>query len=524
MVFDEWRTGIPVAFIVTSRTREQDLHHVLQALQKRVRTLKRDWGPTSIIVDNAQAELNTLRYSWSCLTFLHIHCPLSLICLSCPILPTLFLELVLLLYNMIWPEAKIFLCLWHVRKAWAENAVKKIPTVVERATVLQMLGDIMYGSGCHVDEDPIRWALRRLDTIMNTGPHAVAFMRYMNETWRSKTAMWCAAARRIPHAGQNTNAAIESYHSNLKSILNSSKERFVGRRMDWLIYHLMGDVLTHYWYGVQCKAFGFIRNTKQEGIVVTAIIRANAIPDTNVLICMDEDVAYVASINNRPKVWTIHSPDSEWAQCDCPIAKEGMICKHTVKVFKMLHPDVQDGVTFREAGTKHGIDRVTTMSQCFARPPPHPLPLDPSATQTAVGLIREDMHDNEVHMNDNEEHISDGPADPIIIDSQISNDMITNIPLGDAKNPIDLSQERLSQSVPKTKAHDIYIDLTRTAEEYPALQDYLLADLRHIRGKQTQLIARGVATMEIYSTQSVFPERMGDNSLKRHQSFLEMSS
>ena len=62
-------------------------------------------------------------------------------------------------------------------------------------------------------------------------------MRYMNEIWVPKTTMWCVGARRIPHAGQNTNAAIESYHSNLKSILNSTKERFVGRRMDWLVYH-----------------------------------------------------------------------------------------------------------------------------------------------------------------------------------------------------------------------------------------------------------------------------------------------
>ena len=63
--------------------------------------------------------------------------------------------------------------------------------------------------------------------------------------------MWCVGARKIPHASQNTNAAIESYHSNLKSILNSAKEMFVGRRMDWLIYHLTCEVLTHYWYGVQ---------------------------------------------------------------------------------------------------------------------------------------------------------------------------------------------------------------------------------------------------------------------------------
>ena len=63
--------------------------------------------------------------------------------------------------------------------------------------------------------------------------------------------------------------------------------------MDWLIYHQMENVVTYYWYGVQCKVFGFIRNTKHESIDVTTIIRANAISDTHVLICADEDVAYV---------------------------------------------------------------------------------------------------------------------------------------------------------------------------------------------------------------------------------------
>ncbi len=55
--------------------------------------------------------------------------------------------------------------------------------------------------------------------------------------------MWCVGAREIPYIGQNTNVAIKSYHSNLKNIITSTKERFVGRRMDWLIYHLTSDVL-----------------------------------------------------------------------------------------------------------------------------------------------------------------------------------------------------------------------------------------------------------------------------------------
>jgi hypothetical protein len=61
MVFDEWRNDIPVAFFVVSRTREQDLQHVFQALQNKIHTVKRDWAPSSIIVDNAQAEINTMR-------------------------------------------------------------------------------------------------------------------------------------------------------------------------------------------------------------------------------------------------------------------------------------------------------------------------------------------------------------------------------------------------------------------------------------------------------------------------------
>lgn len=137
--------------------------------------------------------------------------------------------------------------------------------------------------------------------------------------------------------------------------------------MDWLIFHLTGDVVTHYWYDVQCKAFGFVRNKHHEGIVCSPIIRAAAIPDTNVLIYKDEDIIYVGSVNHRPKVWTMYSLDSEWVQCDCPVAREGMICKHTMKVFKMLHLDIHDGLIVKQEGALHGVDCRTIM--LFKSPP-----------------------------------------------------------------------------------------------------------------------------------------------------------
>lgn len=128
--------------------------------------------------------------------------------------------------RVVWPAAKIFLCLWHVRNTWAKNVVRIIDNGIERVAVLQLVGDIMYGKDCGVNDDPIDWVMSQLDMITNTRPRSAAFMTYMNEFWRAKISMWCVGTRKIPDAGHYTNATIESYHSNLKSILNFPTERF----------------------------------------------------------------------------------------------------------------------------------------------------------------------------------------------------------------------------------------------------------------------------------------------------------
>jgi hypothetical protein len=73
--------------------------------------------------------------------------------------------------------------------------------------------------------------------------------------------------------------------------------------MDLFIYNLVGDVITHYWYGVQCKKIGYVRNKKQKGIVASALLRTCDIPNSNVLLHPDgEDIAFVASTNHLGKV------------------------------------------------------------------------------------------------------------------------------------------------------------------------------------------------------------------------------
>jgi hypothetical protein len=117
--------------------------------------------------------------------------------------------------------------------------------------------------------------------------------------------MWCVGARKIPHASQKYKCNYRILPFQLEEYPQLNQRKVCGRHMDWLIYHLTCEVPTHYWYGVQCKAFGYVRNCKQKGIVALAIIRASTIPNTNVLICLEDNVAYVGSVNNRPNVWTL---------------------------------------------------------------------------------------------------------------------------------------------------------------------------------------------------------------------------
>ncbi|KAG0573812.1 hypothetical protein KC19_VG211300 [Ceratodon purpureus] len=166
----------------------------------------------------------------------------------------------------------------------------------------------------------------------------------------------------MPHANQDTNAAVESYHTNLKAILRTSRQKFGGRRVDWLIYHLLKDVLTHYWYAMQCKLYGFIKNGKAEGIVASAVIRDEEIPDEHVKISEEYDITYVASQTNFPTIWVISSPNSDWASCNCPLGMRGNICKDVVKVFCMINVDLHPVEIIRFGGSLRGTIQMGALT------------------------------------------------------------------------------------------------------------------------------------------------------------------
>lgn len=62
MVFDNWRNGVPVAFVITARSKQSDLIPWMRALRDKLIGIKADWAPSAFVLDDADNEINSLRY------------------------------------------------------------------------------------------------------------------------------------------------------------------------------------------------------------------------------------------------------------------------------------------------------------------------------------------------------------------------------------------------------------------------------------------------------------------------------
>ena len=60
MVFDEWKNGIPIAFVIVGKSKEKDIMPWLKKLNTRCCIVQPNWQPGSLIVDNAHVELNAI--------------------------------------------------------------------------------------------------------------------------------------------------------------------------------------------------------------------------------------------------------------------------------------------------------------------------------------------------------------------------------------------------------------------------------------------------------------------------------
>jgi hypothetical protein len=60
MVFDKWHNGVLIAFIITKRSKQIDLFPWMTELKKKAVGASLEWHPNAFIVDDAQAEINTI--------------------------------------------------------------------------------------------------------------------------------------------------------------------------------------------------------------------------------------------------------------------------------------------------------------------------------------------------------------------------------------------------------------------------------------------------------------------------------
>jgi hypothetical protein len=60
MVFDQWHNGIPIAYYITSRCRQEDLTPWMHFLNESIHNIHPSWHPNAFIVDCACPKGNQL--------------------------------------------------------------------------------------------------------------------------------------------------------------------------------------------------------------------------------------------------------------------------------------------------------------------------------------------------------------------------------------------------------------------------------------------------------------------------------
>ena len=92
-------------------------------------------------------------------------------------------------------------------------------------------------------------------------------MGYMHSISFILVGMWVKGCRDFPHANQETNNAIESYHCYLKTKFLSDRRKKCSHRMDWLIYVLLINVEPFYRFKEILKREGYLNNYKKEKLL-----------------------------------------------------------------------------------------------------------------------------------------------------------------------------------------------------------------------------------------------------------------
>ncbi|XP_076912594.1 uncharacterized protein LOC143570961 [Bidens hawaiensis] len=285
LVFDSRQHALPVAWVITRSVSSADISKWMKALLGRVRAVDPTWKVNGVVIDDAAAETDPIRETFSC--------------------PILF-------------------SLWRVRRSWLRHIVKNCRNIEVQREIFKRLGEIVYSIWAGVDPFAVLEKFS-IDYVDQTD-----FMQYFTATWVPKIEMWLTVMKTLPLASQETSGAIEAYHVKLKLKLFDDSHLGALQRVDWLVHKLTTELHSSYWldrYADECDSF---QTVKEEYINSTSWHRAVQIPDTDVT--LNNHFAKVVSQRDPTKVHLVWNPGSEFAFCDCEWSLRGNLCKHVVKV------------------------------------------------------------------------------------------------------------------------------------------------------------------------------------------------
>lgn len=288
LVFDSRQNALPVAWIVTRSNAKMDVSKWMKALLDRVRVVDPGWKPNGFIIDDPVAETDPIRGVFSC--------------------PILF-------------------SLWHARRSWLRNIVKKCNSIEVQREIFKRLGKIVYG--IWDGEDP----LDAVEDLILDFVDQTAFVQYFKASWVPKLEMWLTTMKTLPLASQESSGAIEAYHVKLKVKLYDDTHLGALKRVDWLVHKLTTEMHSSYWLDRYADESDSFRNIKEEYIASTSWHRAIQIPDAAVLLD-DKDNLFAKVVSQKDSTLThqVFNPGSEFAFCDCSWSMQGNLCKHIIKV------------------------------------------------------------------------------------------------------------------------------------------------------------------------------------------------
>ncbi|PSS35936.1 GPI-anchored adhesin-like protein precursor [Actinidia chinensis var. chinensis] len=289
LVFNSDNKAIPVAWIIAPRFACGDTHRWMRALYNRVHTKDPMWKLAGFIVDDPLADILTIREVFQC---------------------------------------SVLISYWRVRHAWHKNLMKTCSKFEMRVEISRQLGQavnsICRGHG----------AVDLFEDFMEDFIDGSGFVDYFKAIWYPRIGSWTTALKTLPVASQESCAALEFYHIQMKIRLLNEKDSGDYQRADWLVDKLATKVHSYFWLDEYSGKDDFARYWKDEWTSgLTSWCRSLRIPDSDVV--MEGKCAKVTDQADRDRAYVVYNPGSEFAICDCSWAETGNLCEHVFKVIKV---------------------------------------------------------------------------------------------------------------------------------------------------------------------------------------------